>query len=326
MVWARVEGLARGAVSRALWEERTLVKTWAMRGTLHLLPAGEWSVWHGALQENPRYSRPALLRRFGMTPADLNRLTEAVAEALADRVMTREELVTEVGRITGSKKLAAKIGWSWGTILKPAAFTGRLCFGPSVGTRVQFTRPDTWLKNSDALLDAQAAAALIVRRYLGAYGPATAHDLSRWWGGGGVGPARQWIVGLGDEAVEVEVEGEAAWMLAEDAREAREMTAIRAVRLLPGFDQYVVAASRHAEKLMESGSRIQVYRPQGWISPVLLVNGRMVGTWRHEIRGSRVEVRIAPFGTTAGWVKRGAGEEAERLAEFLGGEARVEWE
>src|SRR5512142_1144819 len=48
-VWARVEGLERGAVQRAIWEERSLVKTWAMRGTLHLLPSGEYPLWHGAL-------------------------------------------------------------------------------------------------------------------------------------------------------------------------------------------------------------------------------------------------------------------------------------
>src|SRR5438874_8724872 len=83
MVWARVEGHARGDVQRALWEERTLIKTWAMRGTLHLLPAFEWNVWHGALRENPRYSRPALLRRFGMTVADLDRLTAEISPLAA---------------------------------------------------------------------------------------------------------------------------------------------------------------------------------------------------------------------------------------------------
>src|ERR1035438_4743592 len=40
-LWARVEDLDRRAVARALWEDRTLVKSWAMRGTLHLLPADE---------------------------------------------------------------------------------------------------------------------------------------------------------------------------------------------------------------------------------------------------------------------------------------------
>src|ERR1044071_9891680 len=59
-VWARVDDLDRGDVRRALWDDRTLVKTWAMRGTLHLLPAGELPLWHAALSTSPRYLRPAL--------------------------------------------------------------------------------------------------------------------------------------------------------------------------------------------------------------------------------------------------------------------------
>src|SRR5579885_169763 len=62
--WARVEGLTRGAVQRALWEERTLVKTWAMRGTLHLLPADELPLWHAALGTSRRYLRPSAWQKY----------------------------------------------------------------------------------------------------------------------------------------------------------------------------------------------------------------------------------------------------------------------
>src|SRR5919198_4826621 len=58
-LWARVEDLDRRAVQRALWEDRTLVKTWAMRGTLHLLPTGELPLWPAALSTSRRYLRPA---------------------------------------------------------------------------------------------------------------------------------------------------------------------------------------------------------------------------------------------------------------------------
>jgi hypothetical protein len=60
-----------------------------------------------------------------------------------------------------------------------------------------------------------------------------------------------------------------------------------------------------------------VYRPQGWISPVLLVNGTMQGVWRHEVKGSRVAVTVEPFAKLSAWVRSAAGEEAERLAKFL---------
>jgi hypothetical protein len=140
-----------------------------------------------------------------------------------------------------------------------------------------------------------------------------------------VGNAREWIAALGDEVTPVEVEGVPAWMLTSDAREARELPLPRSVRLLPAFDQYVVAASPHADNLLPGDWRGRVYRPQGWISPVLLVNGRMQGTWRHTTKGSRVEVLIQPFVNQPTWVRRAAGQEAERLAEFLGGVLRLAW-
>jgi hypothetical protein len=325
-VWARVEDLDRRAVQRALWEDRTLVKTWAMRGTLHLLPANELSLWHAALSRSRRYLRAAAWQKyFGITLEELDRLTEAVGTALDGCVMTREELVQAVGRLTGSAAFGTKLAQSWGTILKPAAFAGRLCFGPSLGQRVRFTRPDTWLASAPAPEKPQTATAAITRRYLTAYGPASYHDLARWWSGGGVATARQWIASLGDEVSPVEVDGAPAWMLAADVREARELPPDRSVRLLPGFDQYVVAASWHAEHLLPGVLRSRVYRPQGWISPVLLVKGRMDGIWRHDIKGSRVEVVIEPFVKAPVWVRRAAGEEAERLAAFLGCILNLSW-
>jgi hypothetical protein len=327
-LWARVEGVERHDVQRALWEDRTLVKTWAMRGTLHLLPAGELSLWHAALGTSRRYLRSASWQKFfGITLDELDRLTEAVAVALDGRVITREELAREVGRLMGSAAFGAKVAESsWGTILRPAAFTGYLCFGPSLGQRVRFTHPHTWLAAPPPPVDPESVPAAVARRYLAAYGPATHRDFGRWWNGsGGVSTARQWIAALGDEAAPVDLDGTPAWVLAAHVRELREAAPLHSVRLLPGFDQYVVAASAHAEHLLPGDFRRRVYRPQGWISPVLLVNGRMEGTWRHAIKGSRVEVVIEPFVKAPVWVRRAAGQEAERLAAFLGGTLRLAW-
>jgi hypothetical protein len=325
--WARVEDLDRGAVQRALWEDRTLVKTWAMRGTLHLLPAAELPLWHAGLSTSPRYLRPALWQKyFGITIEQLDRLTELIADALDGRVMTREELAREVARLSGSAALGAQLAQgSWGTILKPAAFTGRLCFAPSLGQRVRFTRPDTWLAAALQPADPQTAASAVARRFLAAYGPATHQDLARWWNGGGISTARQWIASLGDEVTPVDLDGARAWILTTDTREIRELAPVRSVRLLPGFDQFVVGASWHARHLLPGDMRGRVYRPQGWISPVLLVNGFMRGTWRHEVRGSRLEIVVEPFVSLPAWVRRAAAQEAERLTAFLGGKLSLSW-
>lgn len=324
-LWARVENLNRDAVRRALWEDRTLVKTWAMRGTLHLLPADDLPLWHAALSTSRRYRKPGLWRRFGLTLDELDQLTQAIGDALDGCVMTREELAQKVGRLTGSSKFAKKLAFgSWGTVLKPAAMSGRLCFAPSVGQRVCFTRPGSWIKRLGPHMDAATATKTVARRFFAAYGPASYDDLARWWGGGGMTTAREWVAALGNEMTPIELNGE-LWMLSADARKLREFSLQRSVRLLPAFDQYVIGASRHAEHLLVGGSRSQVYRPQGWISPVLLVNGLMQGVWRHEIKGRRIEIGITPFLTIPLWVRRAAEEEAERLASFLDCALSLDW-
>jgi hypothetical protein len=131
--------------------------------------------------------------------------------------------------------------------------------------------------------------------------------------------------------VEVDVEGAAMWMLADDAAVAAKSKHVKTVRLLPGFDQYVIAATRHAEKLI-AGTDTEalkplIHRQQGWISAVLLIDGRMAGVWRFERKGRRIEVEIEPFpGVKLTKAARSAAEaEAEDAARFLGGELSLSW-
>ena len=131
---ARVEGLGPDDVRRALWEERSLVKTWAMRGTLHLLPAAELPLWQAALSTRRNWETGAWQRAFA-SRQELERLNDAVAQALDGRLLTREELAARVGELTGSEELADKLRESWGALLKPAAALGRLCFAPARASR-----------------------------------------------------------------------------------------------------------------------------------------------------------------------------------------------
>jgi hypothetical protein len=335
-LWARVEGLAPDAVRRALWEERSLVKTWAMRGTLHLLPAAEFPLWQAALSTRRPWEAGAWQRGFGVTLAELERINDAVAEALDGRLLTREELATAVAELTGSPKLGDKLRESWGALLKPAAALGRLCFAPSQGQQVRFTRPDTWLGGwTDH--DPDEAMAEVTRRFLAASGPVTREDFARWWGIPSPAKGRRLLERLGDEVARVEVEGAAAYTLAADlpglAKAGRaggkggsKAPGSRPVRLLPAFDQYVITATLQAEDLMPGPFKARVYRPQGWLSPVLLVGGRMEGVWRQEARGRRLAVTIEPFaGPLPARARRAAGAEAERLAAFTGGELELRW-
>jgi Winged helix DNA-binding domain len=321
---ARMEGLEPGDVGRALWEERSLVKTWAMRGTLHLLPAAEFPLWQAALSTRRNWEAGAWQRAF-LPRQELERLNDAVAQALDGRPLTREELAARVGELTGSEALGDKLRESWGALLKPAAALGRLCFAPSQGQQVRFTRPDTWL-GGWADHDPEEALAQVTRRFLAASGPVTREDFARWWGIPSPARGGRLLERLGEEVARVEVEGSAAYALAADLPGLAGARGTRTVRLLPAFDQYVITATLQAEHLMPGPFKAHVYRPQGWLSPVLLVGGRMDGTWRQEAKGRRLLVTIEPFaGPPPAWARRAAEAEAERLAAFTGGQLELRW-
>jgi len=147
-LWARVAHLPRDAVQAALWERRTLVKTWAMRGTLHLLPTEELPMYVAALSRlRPRHHVPAWLRHHGLTREQADAMLAAIPEVLDGSPLTRDELARAVARATGEDGLADKLRGGFGDLLKPAAFAGTLCFAASDGQRVRFTRPDRWLSD-----------------------------------------------------------------------------------------------------------------------------------------------------------------------------------
>ena len=328
-LWARVDDLDPDAVRQALWRDRTLVKTWAMRGTLHLLPARDYPLWQSALSTSyVRFLKPSWSRASGLQPDELEQLIEAVRDALNGDPLTREELAAAAGRASGSAALRDKLRESWGSMLKPAAVQGALCFAPSDGQKVRFTRPDTWLAgtmNTAPPPGPREAEADVARRYLAVHGPATREDLGRWWAVQPA-PAGRLLEELGDDVAEVSIEGTAMWMLSGDAEDAAGAPPVDSVRLLPGFDQYVIAATRHAEKLMPGDFKPLVYRPQGWISAVVCVNGRIEGVWRYERKGRKLEVRVEPFTRrTPKPVREAVGAEAEDLARFMGGELSLSW-
>lgn len=130
-----------GEVAAALADGR-LVKTWAMRGTIHLLTPEEGGAPLSLLAAGKSWHRPSWQRYFHMTIAQMEELRFAIRDALDGRVLTREELIAEVTKQPAHAHLGDALRSGWGTLLKPSAWQGDLVFGPNRGTRVTFTRPE----------------------------------------------------------------------------------------------------------------------------------------------------------------------------------------
>src|SRR5215213_23906 len=200
----RTEGATPEDVRAALRETRDLVKTWCMRGTLHLLPAVDLPLYVAALRARANFLTPAWLKYMQMTAGEILALVDAVGDALDGRCLTREELAEAVAE-RSAPHLRDHFLSGWGGLLKPAAYRGMLCFGPNRGRNVTFVRPDQWV-GGWRHLETDAAIAEVARRYLSVYGPATHADFAQWWAMG-TRPARTVFESLGDEMEQVEVEG-----------------------------------------------------------------------------------------------------------------------
>ena len=120
------------------------------------------------------------------------------------------------------------------------------------------------------------------------------------------------------------VEGESRWFLAEHLTDLHAARSNGAVRLLPAFDPFVIGATRHAEHLKDTDERKLIYRPHGWLSPVIVQDGRFLGTWKHEIKGKIINATVTPFAALTDGVRNAVEAEAERLAEFYGKQLHID--
>jgi uncharacterized protein YcaQ len=318
-LWARVDDVTAKDVRAALWKRRTLVRSWAMRGTLHLLPAREFALYVAALSTVDRWWKGAWLRMVGLSADELRLLLDVVRESLSDEPVTREELTDRVAGRVGPHVREHMLS-GWGSLLKPAAFQGSLCSGPPRGQTVTFVRPDLWIGRWEEH-DGTEAWREVLRRYLHTYGPSGHEEFAAWWGVAPA-PARRLRVSVEDELEEVSVEGTAAWALAKDARSIAGAGPAEGVRLLPHFDPYVMGF-RPREALVDRRFAGRVFRKAGWVSPVVLADGRIAGVWGYERAGRGVEVAVEPFGKPSAALRAGVREEADRLGAFLGAPVRL---
>jgi len=322
----RVEGLCSEDVKSALWQHRTLVKTWAMRGTLHLLSASELPLYvaaRGFHDEADNWTN--YFAEYGISPAQQKAFLAAVPQVLGKEPMTRQQLTSALVEYTGLPHLREFIlSTSWGTPLKPSAFRGELCFGPGQGQQVTFVNPRVWFGTWQEI-EQQQALQHIARRYLQSYGPATPEDFALWWGSGKVS-ARKLFQELSDELEEVDVEGWRALALRATLEPMQNLEPADTIHLLPLFDAYTIGMPRDLEPLLSQVHKSRVFRQQGWITAVILVNGSIQGVWQHTTRRLQTVVKVHLFCSLTAVIQKGIEAEVERLRDFFKTNVFLEYE
>jgi hypothetical protein len=304
---ARTTGLKAEQVDRARLQDRSIVLTWAMRGTLHLIAAEDYG-WLVPMVTEPSVANAHRRLKQEGVPADQPAKTVRLIARMLEREgpLIRAEIADRLRRqgIYTAGQAIAHLVWL-------AAAEGVICYGPDRDGAQCFVLVKDWLGNTKAM-EREKALSELALRYLKTHAPAGPADLA-FWSGIRMGDATRAWKSIANRLVEVETDRGKRWSL----RTTRDQAPRGIVRLLPAFDEYLLGW-RDREVAVSAEHRVKINRGGGWLHPVLLADGRVVATWGAKRTPKKVDIVIAPFARLTPAVRRRAAAEAEEIGGFLG--------
>jgi hypothetical protein len=308
-LWARNHAITPSAVNDALLKTRSLVKTSLMRQTLHLVPADDFPLYIAAQKKTRIGTVLTRMAKFKITREEAEGLTALILDFLNAGPAPRVAIAASVLPKT-SKRVRAWMDESWSMVRLPIA-EGQICYGPGEGNQATFIRTDHWLPPLRQV-DELAAQKELFRKYLRAYGPATLNDFGHWSG----------ISMVEVRALRPLLDAEIAehnglLILREDTKTLQAASSeLNSVHLLPYFDVYLLA-HRFKEHFLKADFYKRVYRNQGWISPVVLINGEIAGVWSYKLSRKAVEIEVELFVRIDRRVRKAIEARAQELAELF---------
>jgi hypothetical protein len=310
-------GLTAEDVDGARVDERSVVRSWFMRGTLHLLPAEDVGWVLGLL--GPIQVASAAKRRadLGLDDATYAQGVRALEGLLADGPLTRAEIERGLlaRRVPIRPKTQALIH-----LIQRAALEGRVCYGPQVGREQAFVLLRDWVEVGRPT-SPDVAAVELARRYIAAFAPAGLADFAKW-SGLPTPRARQALGALGKELVEVEAFGAPALISRKALTDLGELEhAEPVVRMTGAFDTYLIGYRERGAVVEEERLYGHVWYG-GLIAPVVLVDGVFAATWKAERKARETVVRVAPCGLDES-LRPALEAEVADLGRFLGTPARL---
>ena len=280
---SRSRRLTAADITRARTEDRSLLRTWVMRMTIHLIPADDARWWLPLFEPGIAKWSATRLAQLGMPGQEQRKALAVIARALADdgpltRVEARERVAaagTELDQQRGMH------------LMLSAVVSGIACLGPDRGKTICLVRRQDWLGKSPPF-DRDAALAELARRYLSAFGPATDRDFA-YWAGLPLREVRDGLEAISREIEEVRV-GKETMLTLRGA--LPRLPAQGQIRMLGNFDTYLLGwkdrafavSNEHAAHVKEGGG--------GWIRPVVVRDGVVVGGWRSSRKGGHLEISL----------------------------------
>jgi hypothetical protein len=305
-LWSRLEGFDREQLGRAL-HEREVVRALLMRATLHIVSARDHAALRGAMRPVMTNALRALRGRD--QGLDLDALLPVARRLAAEQPRTFGELrplLSEAFPGVNERALGYAVRTHLPLVMVP---TGDAWAFPSDAT---FTPADTWL---DAPAEADDGGATLVRRHLGAFGPASAADIQAWSGLTGLKAVLEGMAG--ELATFTDERGRTLYDLPDAPRPDEDVPA--PTRLLPEFDSLVLAHDDRS-RVVPDEHRGRLVTKNLRVRATFLVDGFVAGTWTVARKGRKATLTLTPFARLPRGARRPLTEEAEALVRFTEGD------
>lgn len=304
----RLPGSTEADVQAAL-ERREALRTWPMRGTVHLVPARDARWMLEVLGERPLAGAITRRAALGLDGTVADRAVEVLGKALSGGGrLTRAQclrVLTEAGIDTGGQR-----GYH---LLWYASQRGVTCIAPNIGSEQTFVLLDEWVPDPHRP-DRDEALGIIAGRYFRSHGPATRDDLARWIGMT-VTDAKRGIAVAGDALEKVTVDGREMLVGAGAPVPGGKYDDVVA---LPGFDEYMLGFKDRSLFLADEHKQAIVPGGNGVFQPTIVRAGKVVATWKRVPGKNRATVQVKPFTRMTATGQRRVERALEPYARFVG--------
>ena len=312
----RLPGRTVEDVGAAL-ERREAIRTWPMRGTVHLVPPAD-ARWMLELMGVRTLAGAAKRREtIGLSAAAAERGVEILATVLKGNRLTRAECLAALAE--AGIELGPQMGYH---LLWYASQRGVTCIAPHIGKEQTFVLLDEWAPEPHRP-ERTEALGIMALRYFRSHGPATRADFARWTGLT-MADTRAGVAAAGDRLTTVRVDG--AEMIVDPAlldTPPQEMADDWAA--LPGFDEFMLGYKDRSLMLADGHLAAVVPGGNGVFRSTLVHGGRVVGTWTRTLGRKAVTVQVDPL-ARLGTAERAAAEQTLLpYAAFLGLPLQVRW-
>ncbi len=303
-IGCRTSNLRNADIEKAIIDKK-IVRTWALRGTLHILAAADvyWILSAVTPVLLSRYQPQ--FKRLGLVDEDFTGILKCIVQLLqGGKQLTRKELFAGL-----EQNNISTAGLRGALMLYKAGWLGMICLGPQRGKQDTYTLLEEWLPKPPPITRDEALIKLI-QVYLQSHGPATLQDFIAW-SGLSITESRAGFEQIRETFTKIELNGQPYWMTSNCPANDKSSSGIH---LLAGFDEYLLGY-KDRTLILDAVNAGKVILQNGIFKPTIIKNGKVIGTWNRVINKNKLNITTELFDKTDQQTDLSA--EIERYTSFM---------